>query len=307
MIKRLSLFIAAALTLAACTPNTTTSAKEAEQAPPAEALLLPLPDATTPEITAADLAIRIKTLADDTFEGRGPGTPTGEASAAWIAAEMARIGLQPGGDNATFFQEVKMVNQTVDPATSELIVTWPDQDELSLGFKEQAVYWTKRQNANQVSFDPTDVVFVGHGVVAPEFGWNDYAGQDYAGKTVIILVNDPGFATGDETMFKGKAMTYYGRWTYKFEEAARQVQGAGDDALLPLVFHAHVDEHVGLARGEPPLELLEGHLPDAPLHRLQHVRVGLRHGILRALYWNKTHACQTFSARHQALLVLLHR
>ncbi len=222
MIKRLSLFIAAALTLAACTPNTTTSAKEAEQAPPAEALLLPLPDATTPEITAADLAIRIKTLADDTFEGRGPGTPTGEASAAWIAAEMARIGLQPGGDNATFFQEVKMVNQTVDPATSELIVTWPDQDELSLGFKEQAVYWTKRQNANQVSFDPTDVVFVGHGVVAPEFGWNDYAGQDYAGKTVIILVNDPGFATGDETMFKGKAMTYYGRWTYKFEEAARQ-------------------------------------------------------------------------------------
>ncbi len=223
MIKRLSLLGAAALTLAACAPNATTAALETENtAPPAEELLLPLPDATTPEITAADLAVRIKTLADDTFEGRGPGTPAGEASAAWIAAEMARIGLQPRGDNGTFFQEVKMVNQTVDPATSELIVTWPDQDELSLGFKEQAVYWTKRQNANQVSFEPTDVVFVGYGVVAPEFGWDDYAGQDYTGKTVIILVNDPGYATGDETMFKGKAMTYYGRWTYKFEEAARQ-------------------------------------------------------------------------------------
>ena len=207
MIKRLSFLSAAALTLAACAPNATTASLETENAAPAaEELLLPLPDATTPEITAADLAVRIKTLADDTFEGRGPGTPAGEASAAWIAAEMARIGLQPGGDNGTFFQEVKMVNQTVDPATSELVVTWPDTDELSLGYKEQAVYWTKRQNANQVSFEPTDVVFVGYGVVAPEFGWNDYAGQDYKGKTVIILVNDPGYATGDETMFKGKGI-----------------------------------------------------------------------------------------------------
>ena len=216
MIKRLALFGAAALTLTACAPD---AAAPAVQAPGAvaEELLLPLPDATTPAITAADLAIRIKTLADDTFEGRGPGTPAGEASAAWIAAEMARLGAAPGGDNGTYFQEVKMVNQTVDQATSELVVTWPDGEDLSLGFKSQAVYWTKRKNAGQVSFAPGDVVFVGYGVVAPEFGWNDYAGQDYTGKTVVILVNDPGFATGYASLFKGNAMTYYGRWTYKFE------------------------------------------------------------------------------------------
>lgn len=221
MINRFTLVCAAAaLSLAACAPDAVVP--EAEPAAPAEELLLPLPEGTTAEITAADLAVRIKTLADDTFEGRGPGTPAGEASAAWIAAEMARIGVEPGGDNGTYFQEVKMVNQTVDQATSELIVTWPDQDELSLGFKDQAVYWTKHQNTDHISFDPTDVVFVGYGAVAPEYNWNDYAGQDYAGKTVLILVNDPGFATGDPALFNGRAMTYYGRWTYKFEEAARQ-------------------------------------------------------------------------------------
>ena len=221
MLNRLSLLCAAAaVTLTACAPDA--AAPALETAAPAEELLLPLPEGTTPAITAADLAVRIKTLADDVFEGRGPGTPAGEASAAWIAAEMARLGLQPGGDNGTYFQEVKMVNQTVDQASSELIVTWPDGEDLSLGFKDQAVYWTKRQNADQISLEPGDVVFVGYGVVAPEFGWNDYADQDYTGKTVVILVNDPGFATGDESLFKGNAMTYYGRWTYKFEEAARQ-------------------------------------------------------------------------------------
>jgi Zn-dependent M28 family amino/carboxypeptidase len=230
MILRFALLsAAAALTLTACAPDAAVPAAEPEAQ--AEELLLPLPEATTPEITAADLAVRIKTVADDAFEGRGPSTPAGEASAAWIAAEMARIGLEPGGDNGTFFQEVKMVNQTVDPATSELVVTWPDGDELSLAMKDQAVYWTKHQNTDTVSFDPTDVVFVGYGAVAPEYNWNDYAGQDYKGKTVLILVNDPGYATGDPALFNGRAMTYYGRWTYKFEEAARQ------GATAALVIH----------------------------------------------------------------------
>lgn len=223
MMKRLSILgAAAALSLTACAPDAAPPATIEVAAPPAETLLLPLPEATTPEITAADLAVRIKTLADDAFEGRGPGTPAGEGAAAWIAAEMARIGLTPGGDNGTFFQEVKMVNQTVDPATSDLIVTWPDGEDLSLGYKTQAVYWTKHQDAEQVSFGPSDVVFVGYGVTAPEYGWNDYAGLDVKGKTVLILVNDPGFATGDPALFNGRAMTYYGRWTYKYEEAARQ-------------------------------------------------------------------------------------
>lgn len=221
--KHLS-FTAAALALAACSPSAPSAPAAAPETPqpPAEELLLPLPEGTVPEITAADIAVRVKTLADDVFEGRGPGTPAGEASAAWIAAELARIGLQPGGDNGSWFQQVDMVNQTVDPATSSLVLTWPDQDELSLALEDQAVVWTKRQNADHISFEPSDLVFVGYGAVAPEYSWDDYAGQDYAGKTVVILVNDPGFATGDPALFNGKAMTYYGRWTYKFEEAARQ-------------------------------------------------------------------------------------
>ena len=224
MNKKYLTLSAAALALAACAPSTPTEpvAPPEVAETPAEELLLPLPEGTTAEITPADVAIRVKTLADDVFEGRGPGTPSGEASAAWIAAELARIGLEPGGDNGSWFQEVKMVNQTVDPASSSLVLTWPDQEELSLDLKDQAVVWTKRQNTDHITFDPTDVVFVGYGAVAPEYGWDDYAGQDYAGKTVLILVNDPGFATGDPDLFNGKSMTYYGRWTYKFEEAARQ-------------------------------------------------------------------------------------
>jgi Zn-dependent M28 family amino/carboxypeptidase len=192
------------------------------ETPPAEALLLPLPTDTTADINAIDLGKRVKTLADDTFEGRGPGTPVGEAAATWISAEMARLGVEPAGDDGTYFQKVAMVNQTIDPEQSFLTFSAPDGTEMPTVLKEDAVIWTKHQDADKISFAPSDVVFVGYGVVAPEYDWNDYADQDYTGKTVVILVNDPGFATGDAELFKGKAMTYYGRWTYKYEEAARQ-------------------------------------------------------------------------------------
>ena len=135
---------------------------------------------------------------------------------------MSRIGLEPAGDNGSFFQTVEMVNQTVDTDASFFQLTTPDGTELPMTPKEDVVFWTKRQNTNELAFDPTDVVFVGYGSVAPEYDWDDYAGQDYAGKTVVMLVNDPGFATGDPELFNGKSMTYYGRWTYKYEEAARQ-------------------------------------------------------------------------------------
>jgi Zn-dependent M28 family amino/carboxypeptidase len=221
------LFLAASLlALTACGEKAATvdTAPETEtnEAAAAPELLMPLPEGTVADITADDLAVRIKTLADDTFEGRGPGTPTGEAAADWIAAEMNRIGLEPGGDNGTYLQEVKMVNQTIDPSTSYLSFTSEDGTEIPTKLKDDAVIWTKRQNATELSFDPSDVVFVGYGAVAPEYDWNDYDDEDFTGKTVIILVNDPGFATQDPDLFKGKAMTYYGRWTYKYEEAARQ-------------------------------------------------------------------------------------
>ena len=177
---------------------------------------------TTADITAADLAYRVKELADDKYEGRGPGTKAGEAAADWIAAEMKRVGLEPGNPDGTYFQTVKMVAQTVDPAKSSLSIAGPGGKKWDLKYGPEAVYLTKDQKNTTVTFADSDLVFVGYGVVAPEAKWNDYAGVDVKGKTVVMFVNDPGFITNDDTLFKGKAMTYYGRWTYKFEEAARQ-------------------------------------------------------------------------------------
>lgn len=221
--KTITLSILSALLLAACTQAGPASEEKTPDpsAAPAD-LLMPLPDMTASAIRAEDIASRIRTLADDMFEGRGPGTPAGEAAADWIAAEMARIGLSAGGENGTWFQTVAMVNQTVDPGQSRLALTWPDMSRQETDLRKETVIWTKRQNTDHVVLDPSEIVFVGYGAVAPEYGWDDYAGLDYAGKTVLILVNDPGFGTGDPELFNGRSMTYYGRWTYKFEEAARQ-------------------------------------------------------------------------------------
>ncbi len=177
---------------------------------------------TSPEITAADVAARDKALADDAFEGRGPGTKNGEAAAQWIADEMKRIGLKPG-NKGSYFQQVPTVNITLDPAKSSLVFD-TKEGQVNPKFPDDDVYWTPQYKGTAVSVKNSPLVFVGYGVVAPEYGWNDYAGIDVKGKTVVILINDPGNedATPDPQKFKGKAMTYYGRWTYKYEEAARQ-------------------------------------------------------------------------------------
>jgi len=180
-----------------------------------------LPSATTSAISGDEIAKRIEILADDTFEGRAPGTETGEASARWIAAEMERIGLTPGGADGSYLQPVAMVELTLDEASSGFAVQNGDTNtDMTLG--TDAVIWSKRQTETPMSFEDSEMVFVGYGVVAPEYGWNDYEGLDVEGKTVVMLVNDPGYATPEGELFNGKAMTYYGRWTYKYEEAARQ-------------------------------------------------------------------------------------
>jgi len=173
---------------------------------------------TATGISAEELRRHIATLASDEFEGRAPTTPGGEKTRNYIAAEFQRLGLKPVG--ASYFHEVPMVESTLDPAKSFLRIDVNGAPR-DLGYKSEVIFGTKRATP-EVSFDASDLVFVGYGVVAPEHQWNDYAGVDAKGKTVVILVNDPGFLTGDETLFGGKAMTYYGRWTYKFEEAARQ-------------------------------------------------------------------------------------
>lgn len=225
MFRKVSAFVAI-IALASCAtmskmPGMSRFAKDTT-----EEFSVPLPENTSDEIREQDLHTRIKILASDTFEGRDPGTPRGEAAAYWIADELRRVGVSPAGESSAgelgkWFQNVKMISQTLNEEKSYLTVKNGDEvHEMELG--KDAVIWTKHQHGNKFSFEDSQMVFVGYGVVAPEYGWNDYEGIDATGKTVVMLVNDPGYANPQGDLFKGKAMTYYGRWTYKFEEAARQ-------------------------------------------------------------------------------------
>ncbi len=177
---------------------------------------------TTPDINAADVLARDKAISSDAFQGRGPGTVAGEAAAQWLADELKRIGIKPG-NHGSYFQKVPSVVIALDPAKSSLSIDTP-KGTMTPKYADDAVYWTPHYASNAVKVTKSPLVFVGYGVVAPEYGWNDYKGVDVKGKTVVILVNDPGNedAHPDPKFFKGKAMTYYGRWTYKYEEAARQ-------------------------------------------------------------------------------------
>ncbi len=183
----------------------------------------PPPKEAQASISAADMGRRIETLASDDFEGRAPGTPGGQKASQYIADEMERAGLSPMGDNGTYFQNVELTEATVIANESSMTISTigDEQPVVDSDLKTNSVYWTKRLDET-VSVEDSELVFVGYGVTAPEYGWDDYAGVDVEGKTVVMLVNDPGFATKDEALFNGNAMTYYGRWTYKFEEAARQ-------------------------------------------------------------------------------------
>ncbi|MFN3960343.1 MAG: M28 family metallopeptidase [Parvularculaceae bacterium] len=178
----------------------------------------PAPLGAAGGISAEELKRHIRTLSSDAFEGRAPTTPGGAKTRDYIAGEFKRLGLEPVG--GSYFHDVPMVESTLDPAQSFLRID-VNGAVRDLAYRTDAVFATKRA-LPEVSFDASEMVFVGYGVVAPEHQWNDYAGVDVKGKTVVILVNDPGFLTQDETLFGGKAMTYYGRWTYKYEEAARQ-------------------------------------------------------------------------------------
>ena len=209
--------LAAALALAACD----------RQAPaPDAAAPTPAPDTTAPAgthvfsdaIKAEDFAELVKTLASDEFEGRGPGTPGEDKTVQYIQAQFERIGLQPGNDGE-WFQTVPMQETTADEATTLTIDAGGKPHALKFG--TDMVVGT-RTGKTEVKIDGSELVFVGYGVDAPEQQWNDYAGVDVKGKTVVMFVNDPGFHAKDDSLFEGKRMTYYGRWTYKFEEAARK-------------------------------------------------------------------------------------
>ncbi|RFS22005.1 M20/M25/M40 family metallo-hydrolase [Chitinophaga silvatica] len=171
--------------------------------------------AATEAINSTALASHIKVLASDAFEGRKPFTRGEDSSVNYIAREFKKIGLIPGNGDS-YFQNVPMVSILSKPTP---LVIKGNNGTMNLDYGTDFVAAT-RYPVPQVKLPPSEMVFAGYGIVAPEFGWNDYAGLDVKGKTVVVLINDPGQL--DPALFRGKNMTYYGRWTYKFEEASRQ-------------------------------------------------------------------------------------
>jgi Zn-dependent M28 family amino/carboxypeptidase len=172
-----------------------------------------------PQISAETLQRVTRTLSSDAFQGRAPGTEGETRTIAFLSQEFQRAGLSPGNRDS-WYQDVPLVEITAQ-GSPPLRVTGGGGD-LTFNFRSDFIGASYRVQPH-VSVDDSDIVFVGYGINAPERGWNDYAGLDVRGKTVIILVNDPDWQTPGLTgTFNGRAMTYYGRWTYKFEEAARQ-------------------------------------------------------------------------------------
>ncbi len=169
-------------------------------------------------IDDAGLREHIAVLASDEFEGRAPVSRGEELTIAYLAEAFGAAGLEPGNDGE-WLQPVPLVSITADPAMRLAISG--DDGEAALEYGTEMMAWTKRV-IDRSGLADSELVFVGYGIVAPEYGWDDYAEVDVTGKTVVMLVNDPGYATGDPAHFNGRAMTYYGRWTYKFEEAGRQ-------------------------------------------------------------------------------------
>lgn len=168
------------------------------------------------EIRADRIRAHVKFLSSDLLEGRAPGERGGALAEEYLAAQFALVGARPAGENGTYFQKVPLIGVATEP-TSTLSIAGRDV-KLSFKWLDEFVGQTRIQRPSS-SFD-AEAVFVGHGITAPEYGWDDYAGVDVKGKAVILFTGEP--PSEDPSFFNGRALTYYGRWTYKYEEAARR-------------------------------------------------------------------------------------
>jgi Zn-dependent M28 family amino/carboxypeptidase len=194
----------------------------AKPAPPPPPPVGPAED----QITTASLTEHVKTLGSDEFGGRAPATPGGVKTAEYLAKQLTDIGIEPGAPNGTYFQDVPIVESVVE---RNFVLSVPGNTYKY--YTDIVAFSGVERPRVQVQ---GDVVFVGHGINAPELKWNDYAGVNVRNKWVVIMVNDPPTPADEPALFDGPALTYYGRWTYKFEEAARQ--GAAGALLI------HTDE-----------------------------------------------------------------
>ena len=212
-------FVAALAFVAACSGS--------QPPPPAEtvpASAPPVPIGQLPQVDSAAVLAHTKVLASDEYEGRAPGTKGEELAVNYIVSEFRKVGLKPGITDGTYIQKVPLVGITAEPAP---LVLKKGKETRQLAWKDDVVAWTKHV-APSAALDNSELVFVGYGVVAPEFNWDDYKGMDVKGKTLVMLVNDPPVPDPnnpdelDAKTFGGKAMTYYGRWTYKYEIGAEK-------------------------------------------------------------------------------------
>ena len=210
-------------------------------------------------ITADGLLQHIKDLSADSMEGRAPGTPGEDKAVAYIQAQFKALGLKPGNPDGTYIQNVDLIGYKAHPTASlsargkTVALKYPD-DFIA----------NSRHDRAETKVDNSDIVFVGYGVVAPEYGWDDYKGVDVTGKTILMLVNDPpvrvaGDTTLDSAMFKGRAMTYYGRWTYKYEIAS--LKGAAAAIIIHETGPAGYP--YGVVRGSNSQEQFDVISPDA--------------------------------------------
>jgi hypothetical protein len=217
----------------------TTACSSPEQKPAGGAAPGPTPTVQRPtigelpDVDVDAVLAHTKILSSDEFEGRGPGTKGEELTVPYLVDQFKKIGLKPGNTDGTYIQKVPLVGITPSPTS---LVFKKGSDEKQLTWKDDVVAWTKHV-ANSASIANSELVFVGYGVVAPEYNWDDYKDLDVKGKTLVMLVNDPPVADPvnnselDAKTFGGRAMTYYGRWTYKYEI------GAEKGAAAVLIIH----------------------------------------------------------------------
>lgn len=208
------------------------AAHQVKEAQPA----VPEPVATAFEQFRAE-AIRAHTkfLSSDLLEGRGPGTRGDQLTTKYLAAQFEAMGLEPAGDDGTYFQNVSLLGITTDPERTRVAFVKDGKAMEPLKFRDEFSGGAQSQQ-DSVTFD-SELVFVGHGVVAPEYRWDDYKGFDARGKTLVMLVDDPPATAAEPDLFRGRARTYYGRWTYKFETGTAR----GADAVILI----HTDEAAG--------------------------------------------------------------
>ena len=216
-------------------------------------------DTAAQSITADGLLQHIKDLSADSMEGRAPASPGEQKAIAYMQSQFKALGLQPGNPDGSYLQNVDLIGYTSHPVArltaggKTIALTYPD-DYIA----------NSRHNRPETKIDNSDIVFVGYGVVAPEYGWDDYKGTDVKGKTILMLVNDPPVRVAndtalDSTMFKGRAMTYYGRWTYKYEIATDK------GAAAAIIVHetGPAGYPYGVVRGSNSVEQFDVISPDA--------------------------------------------